>query len=191
VSVCPSVSLSHQSNAAAACGGFAAERRTRQRYRSTAPGSSSAAARVRSTALSSKCGQCHVDSRIIDAEQTWVTFYFRPIKILSVFTACVEFVSGWQHARNYISTHWADLGLPPVPDFPGCPGFPGMSRISRDVPDFPGCPGFVPCCPASRQDQLQDAKCPGFQGKLPVNAPNRTGPKTDGRVATGEGRLAQ
>ena len=34
----PSVSLSHQSNAAAACGGFAAERRTRKRYRSTAPG---------------------------------------------------------------------------------------------------------------------------------------------------------
>ena len=35
---CPSVSLSHQSNAAAACGGFAAERRTRKRYQSTAPG---------------------------------------------------------------------------------------------------------------------------------------------------------
>ena len=30
------------------------------------------------------------------------------IKILAVFTACVEFVSGWQHARNYITTHWAD-----------------------------------------------------------------------------------
>jgi len=136
VSVCPSVSLSHQSNAAAVCGGFAAERHTRKRYRSTAPGSRSAAARVRSTALSSKCGQCRVDSRVDEAEQTWVTFYFRPIKILSVFTACVEFVCGWQHARNYISTHWADLGLPPVPDFPGCPGFPGMSRISRDVPDL-------------------------------------------------------
>jgi len=38
VSVCLSVSLSHQSNAAAACVGFAAERRTRKRYRSTAPG---------------------------------------------------------------------------------------------------------------------------------------------------------
>jgi len=34
------------------------------------------------------------------------------------------------------------------------------------VPDFPGCPGFVPCCPASRQDQSRDAKCPGFQGKV-------------------------
>jgi len=33
-----------------------------------APGSSSAAARGRSTALSSKCGQCHVDSRINKAE---------------------------------------------------------------------------------------------------------------------------
>ena len=36
--VCPSVSLSHQSNAAATCGGFAAERRTCKRYRSTVPG---------------------------------------------------------------------------------------------------------------------------------------------------------
>ena len=72
---------------------------------------SSAAARGRSTALSSKCGQCHVDSRINQAEQTWVTLYFRPIKILAVFTACVEFVSGWQHAWNYISTHWADWTL--------------------------------------------------------------------------------
>ena len=33
-----------------------------------APGSSSAAARGRSTALSSKCGQRHVDSRINEAE---------------------------------------------------------------------------------------------------------------------------
>ena len=31
------------------------------------------------------------------------------------------------------------------------------------VPDFAGCPGFEPCCPASRQDQPRDAKCPGFQ----------------------------
>ena len=69
-SVCPSVSLSHQLNAAAACGGFAAERRTRQRYRSIAPGARQqhAAARGRSTALSSKCGQCHVDSRINEPE---------------------------------------------------------------------------------------------------------------------------
>ena len=33
-----------------------------------APGSSSAAARGRSTALSSKCGKCHFDSRINEAE---------------------------------------------------------------------------------------------------------------------------
>jgi len=31
-------------------------------------GSSNAAAQGRSTALSSKCGQCHVDSRVDDAE---------------------------------------------------------------------------------------------------------------------------
>ena len=43
--------------------------------------------------------------------QTWVTFYFRPIKILAVFTACLEFVSGWQHAQNYISTHWTEEDL--------------------------------------------------------------------------------
>jgi len=34
------------------------------------------------------------------------------------------------------------------------------------VPDFTGCPGFAPCCPASRQDQPRDAKCPGFQGAV-------------------------
>jgi len=34
------------------------------------------------------------------------------------------------------------------------------------VPDFPGCPRFVPCSPASRQDQLRDAKCARFQGKV-------------------------
>jgi len=59
---CPSVrlsvNLSHQSNAVAACGGFATERRTRKRYRLTAPGSSSAAARGRSTALSSNGLSC-------------------------------------------------------------------------------------------------------------------------------------
>ena len=37
-----------------------------------APGSSSAAARGRSTALSSKCGQCHVDRRINEAEHRLV-----------------------------------------------------------------------------------------------------------------------
>jgi len=62
----PSVSLSHQSNAAAACGGFAAERHTRKRYRSTAPGARQQ--QRRSPALSSKCGQCHVDSQINEAE---------------------------------------------------------------------------------------------------------------------------
>ena len=76
-----------------------------------APGSSSAAARGRSTALSSKCGQCHVDSRINEAEHRLglgLLSILGLLKFLSVFTACVEFVSGWQHARNYISTHWAD-----------------------------------------------------------------------------------
>jgi len=66
-SVRPSVCLSHHSTAAAVCGGFAAERRAGRRHRPTAtttraPGSSGAAARVRSTALSNTCGQCHVDS---------------------------------------------------------------------------------------------------------------------------------
>ena len=55
---CPYV----RSIAASACGGFAAERPTGQRYRSV----SSAGAqqqRRHSTALSSKFGQCHADSR--------------------------------------------------------------------------------------------------------------------------------
>ena len=103
-SVCPSVSLSHQSNAVAACGGFAVERRTRKRYRSTAPVARQQ--QRRSTALSSKCGdQCHVDSRVDETKHRRVSFYFRPIKMLAVFTACV---SGWQHAWNYISTRWVD-----------------------------------------------------------------------------------
>jgi len=49
---CPSVFLSHLSIAAAACGGFAAERPAGQRYRSIAG---------RRWALS-KCRQCHADS---------------------------------------------------------------------------------------------------------------------------------
>ena len=113
-SVCPSVSLSHQSNAAATCGGFAAEHHMRKRYRSTAPGggSSSAAARSRSTALSSKCGQCHVDRRIIKAEHRFgLLSILGLLKFLAVFTACLEFVSGWQHAQNYISTHWTEEDL--------------------------------------------------------------------------------
>ena len=75
LSVC---SLSHHSSAAAACGGFAAERRAGSRYRSTAPSGSGVSARGRSTALSSKCEQCHVDSwrRNLNAElfdtELWV-----------------------------------------------------------------------------------------------------------------------
>ena len=57
-SVRPFVRLSHRSTAAAACGSFAAERRAGRIYRSQR-----SAATRRSTALSSKCGQCHVDSR--------------------------------------------------------------------------------------------------------------------------------
>ena len=59
-SVRPSVSLPHHWKAAAACGGFAAESRAGSRYRSTAAGAQQQ--RRRSTALSSKCGQCRVDS---------------------------------------------------------------------------------------------------------------------------------
>jgi len=75
-----------------------------------APGSSSAAARGRSTALSSKCGQCHVDSRINKAELGLLSILGH-IKVLAVFTACVEFVSGWQHARNYIYRRIERTGL--------------------------------------------------------------------------------
>ena len=71
-SVCQSVSLSaclsprlsvclSVPSFARRCGGFAAERRAGRRYRSTA--ASAQQQRRHSTALSSKCGQCHVDNR--------------------------------------------------------------------------------------------------------------------------------
>ena len=64
-SVCP-ISRTQQSRAAGLLlSAVRAKYIDRQRR---APGSSSAAARGRSTALSSKCGQCHVDSRINEAE---------------------------------------------------------------------------------------------------------------------------
>jgi len=75
----PSVCLSHHSTTTAACGGFAVERRAGRRYRSTAAGlghpaatGNSDTARGRSTALSSKCGQCHVDSHVEEAEHRLV-----------------------------------------------------------------------------------------------------------------------
>ena len=57
----PSVRLSHRFTAAAACGGFSAERPAGRRYRSTAAGAQQQ--RRRNTAFSSKCGQCRDDSR--------------------------------------------------------------------------------------------------------------------------------
>ena len=74
-----------------------------------APGSSSAAARGRSTALSSKCGQCHADRRINEDEhRLGLVSILGLLKFLAVFTVCVNFVSGWQHAWSYISTHRVD-----------------------------------------------------------------------------------
>ena len=51
-----------------------------------ATGSNSDAARGHSTVLSSKCGQCHVERRVEEAEHRRVNFYF--ITISAVFTAC-------------------------------------------------------------------------------------------------------
>ena len=60
-------------------------------------------------ALSSKCGQCHVDSRINEDEHRLVLLSILGLlKFLAVFTARVNFVSGWQHAWSYISTHRVD-----------------------------------------------------------------------------------
>jgi len=64
-------SFIHHSTAAAECGGFADGRRAGRRYRSTAPGAQQQRRRSTSpcsTALSSECGQCHVDSRVDEAE---------------------------------------------------------------------------------------------------------------------------
>ena len=109
---CLSVRLSHQSNAATACGGFAAERRTgkdidRQRR---APGSSSAAARGRSTALSSKCGQCHVDSRVDETEHRLglisILLQFQQYSLL-VWNLCQ---GGNMHGIIYRHIGWTGLG---------------------------------------------------------------------------------
>ena len=68
----PSVSQSVTSvERAAACGGFAAECRTRKKISIDSAGRPAAASPQpggRSTALSSKCRQCHVDSRSNEAE---------------------------------------------------------------------------------------------------------------------------
>ena len=71
VSVRPSVCLSRGSTAGAACGWFTAERLAGRRYQSIA-GAGAQQQRRRSTALSSKCGQCHVDSRVDEAEHRFV-----------------------------------------------------------------------------------------------------------------------
>ena len=60
-SVCAYVRLSHHPTTAKACGGFAAECHAARRYQSIA--SAAQQQRRRGTALSSKCEQCHVDSR--------------------------------------------------------------------------------------------------------------------------------
>jgi len=72
LSVCLSVCLSHRSTAAAACGGFAAERRAGKRYRSTVAGAGTQQQRRLSTALSSKRGQWHVDSRGTTLNTDWL-----------------------------------------------------------------------------------------------------------------------
>jgi len=54
------------------CGGFAAERSAGRTHRSTAAGAATKQQRHRSTAFSSKCGQCHVDSRVDEAEHILV-----------------------------------------------------------------------------------------------------------------------
>jgi len=73
--------------AAAVCGGFAAEHRVGTRYRSTAAGARQQ--RRRSTALSSKCGQSHVDSRVGEAERKLVGRISRG----SLFVEQVQLVS--------------------------------------------------------------------------------------------------
>ena len=59
----PSVCLSHLATAVASCGGFAAERRTGGRHRSTAAAPGCQQQRRRSAVLGRKCVHCHVYSR--------------------------------------------------------------------------------------------------------------------------------
>ena len=68
LSACPSA---HRSTTGAACGGFAADRPAGRRHRSIA-GAGAQQQRRHSTAFGSKCGQCHVDSRVGEAEDRLV-----------------------------------------------------------------------------------------------------------------------
>jgi len=43
-----------------------------------------------------------------------------------------------------------------------------VNAVTR-VATRPGFPGFAPCCPASRQDQPRDAKCPRFQSAVKMS----------------------
>ena len=105
----PSVSLSRQSNAAAACGGFAAKRRTRKRYRSTAPvARQQPGAAARRSAANAGNVMLTAELKRLNTDLGYFLFW---AYFLAVFTACVEFVSGWQHARNYIWTHYISTGL--------------------------------------------------------------------------------
>ena len=72
---CPSVCLSVPSldRSSGACGGFAAECRAGRRRRSTA--ASAEQQRRRSTALSSTCGQCRVDSRVTRLSRDSLAFH--------------------------------------------------------------------------------------------------------------------
>jgi len=66
-SVRPPVCLFRRSTAAAACGGFAAERPARRTHRPTAAGADAQQQRRRSSAFSSNT-HCPVDSRVDQAE---------------------------------------------------------------------------------------------------------------------------
>jgi len=90
----PYACLSRHSTAAAACGGFAAERPAGRTYRSTAAGVGAQQQRRRSTSLSSTCGQCHVDNRGMRLSRDCVYFFF-------LFVACIS-VNAIAARRLYI-----------------------------------------------------------------------------------------
>ena len=90
----PYACISRRSTAAAACGGFAAECRAGRTYRSTAAGVGAQQQRRRSTALSSTCGQCHVDNRGMRLSRDCVYFFF-------LFVACIS-VNAIAARRLYI-----------------------------------------------------------------------------------------
>jgi len=101
-SVRPSVRLSRRSTAVAMCGGFAAGRRSEGSI-----GSGERRHPAATAAFSGKCGQCHVDSRVIKQVSN------KCIAVRKVATPLRELTC---HVGSHsVTCHPAEVTFPPLP----------------------------------------------------------------------------